>query len=412
MSSVEHWPDENLLYFSKDDFEKFLIWSFEQGASDILIESGEVLGIIKDGVVRDVGKKLLRYEEVVGILSDIYQPASQSLLKSANDLNFPYSILRDDDSLIRFRVNATTVLGGGGAGDGVEIVLRTIPGVVPHYQDLGISDTVVKASQAEFGIVLVTGPTGSGKSTTVAALLRELAETKAININTYESPIEFDLKSIPNRKARIKQTEIPTGLPDYKTAVENSLRRAQKVVLFGEAREKAIFEACIREAETGHLVLTTVHANDVPSTISRIVGEFSGEQSRAIEIKLAGALRLILNQRLYPKRGGGRVAIREYLIFNDDMRRHLQMKALKPGAFNAELMKLMTECGVPMLRDAQRHFAEGTLPLGPYVGIVSEVGSQDDLHIIPSVGKDLLGKGVIDQPLYESWLADYREAIG
>ena len=233
MSQQEVWPNENMLRFSKEDFNDYLIWCSDQGASDILIESGESLGIIKDGSVCDVGRKLLRYDEIIEILCEVYQPASQSLLKSGNDLNFPYSILREDDSLLRFRVNATSVHAGGGAEHGVEVVLRTIPGIVPHYKELGLPDEVIKASQAEYGIVLVTGPTGSGKSTTIAAMMRELAETKAININTYESPIEFDFKSIENRKARIKQTEIPTGLSNYRTAVENSLRRAQKVVLFG-----------------------------------------------------------------------------------------------------------------------------------------------------------------------------------
>lgn len=411
MSGGTFWEAENLLHFTRVEFDEFLVWAFNHGASDILIESGEVLGLIKDGYVVDVGRKVLRYEELAGILSDVYQPASQSMLKSGKDLNFAYGILRDDDSLIRFRVNATSVQGGGGAEHSVEIVLRTIPSVVPDYKQLGLPIEVVRASKAEYGIILITGPTGSGKSTTVAALLRDIIETNPININTYESPIEFDLKSVPNRKARIKQTEIPTGLHDYTTAVENSLRRAQKVVLFGEAREKAIFEACIREAETGHLVFTTVHANDVPSTISRFVGMFTGEESASIENKLAGTLRMILNQRLYPKRGGGRVAIREYLIFDDEMRRHLQMTALKPGAFNAELMRLVAEKGVPMLRDAKKHFSEGTLPLGQYAGIVSEVGSIKDLDIVPDVAEKLLSQNIIDKPLYDQWLSEYNEAI-
>ena len=397
-----------MLAFRKDHFENYLEWAFDQGASDILLESGERVGMIKDGYVRDAGNKILRFEELIGILSEVYQPASQSLLKSAKDLNFAYSLLRENDEIIRFRVNATAVQPSGGAESGLEIVLRTIPGVVPHYKDLDLPEEVISASKAEFGIVLVTGPTGSGKSTSAVAMIRDIAEQKPININTYESPIEFDLKSIPNRLARIKQTEIPTGLEDYNVAVANSLRRAQKVVFFGEARQKEIFEACIREAETGHMVLTTVHANDVPSTISRITGEFSATQARAIESKLAGTLRLILNQRLYPKRGGGRVAIREYLVFTDEMRRHLQMSTLKPGMFNQEVMQLVNSAGVSMLSDATRHFKSGVLPLVQFASIVNEVGSIKDLDIIPEVAESLRDSNVIDPDEFGEWIREYE----
>ncbi len=402
------WPDEDPIRFTKQHFDEFIQWCFDNGASDIIIESGEVLGAKIHGEVADVGKRLLRYEEVSEILRNIYQSAAPALLKSGEELNFQYSVLRADDTLIRFRVNATACQGALGADEGVELVLRTIPGDVPTYKNLSIENEIMEACNSKYGIILITGPTGSGKSTTIAAMLRMIAETRRVHIITYESPIEFDLKSIPDRKARVIQSEVPANLKNYRIATANSLRRAPDIILFGEGKDKETIAACIRESQTGHLVFSTVHTNNVPMTISRMVDEFEPSERRGTTAKLVDAMRMIVHQRLYPKMGGGRVAIREFLVFTDDMRRHLQMCLLNKDDLGSDIQELLEKHGKPLLRDAQTKFREGSIDLSQYASIVNEVGTLHDMNVVPEVAKDLLSKDVIDQDRFDSWIREYE----
>jgi defect-in-organelle-trafficking protein DotB len=406
-----HWPEEDQIRFTKEHFDQFIQWCFDQGASDIIIEAGEVLGAKIHGEVVDVGKKLLRYEEVSEILRTIYQSAAPALLKSGEELNFQYSVLRDDDSLIRFRVNATACQGAMGADEGVELVLRTIPGDVPKHDNLGIEQEIMDACSAKYGIILITGPTGSGKSTTIAAMLRMISETRRAHIITYESPIEFDLKSIPNRKARVIQSEVPANLKTYRVATANSLRRAPDIILFGEARDRETISACIRESQTGHLVFSTVHTNNVPMTISRMVDEFEPSERKGATSKLVDAMRMIVHQRLYPKLGGGRVAVREFLVFTDEMRRHLQMCLLSKDDLGSDIQELLEQHGKPLLSDAKVKFRDGCIDLAQYASIVNEVGSKKDLEIVPEVAKALFDNGAIDDQTYNAWISELEGAL-
>tara|TARA_R110002073_G_scaffold336519_1_gene534647 strand:+ start:3219 stop:4460 length:1242 start_codon:yes stop_codon:yes gene_type:complete len=408
MMDTIFWENEDPIRFTKEHFDEYIQWCFDNGASDIIIESGEVLGAKIHGQVADVGKRLLRYEEVSEILRNIYQSAAPALLKSGEELNFQYSVLRSDDTLIRFRVNATACQGALGADEGVELVLRTIPGDVPTYKDLDIEKEIMDACSSKYGIILITGPTGSGKSTTIAAMLRMIAETQRVHIITYESPIEFDLKSIPNRKARVIQSEVPANLKNYRIATANSLRRAPDIILFGEGKDKETISACIRESQTGHLVFSTVHTNNVPMTISRMVDEFEPSERRGTTAKLVDAMRMIVHQRLYPKIGGGRVAIREFLVFTDEMRRHLQMCLLSKDDLGSDIQELLEKHGKPLLRDAQNKFTEGLIDLSQYTSIVNEVGTLKDMEIVPRVANNLLLKGVIDLELFNSWISEYE----
>lgn len=397
------WPDENPLKFGKDEFDSFISWCYEVGASDIIIEAGEVLGAKINGEVYDVGIHILDYARVAEILRLVYQPSAPALLKSGNELNFQYAVLRDDNTLVRFRVNVTAAQGARGSDDGVEIVMRTIPSDIPTYDMLGIPDDIMEACNAKYGIILVTGPTGSGKSTSIAAMLRMLAETRRAHIITYESPIEFDLKTIPNRKSRVIQSEVPENLKDYSVAVANSLRRAPDIILFGEARDRETIAACIRESQTGHLVFSTVHTNNVPMTISRMVDEFEGHERKGTTSKLVDALRMIVHQRLYPKMGGGRVALREYLIFDDAMRRDLHKALMSADDLGTDIQSMLEIKGMPLIADAREKFEEGLLAAEQYASIVNEVGKREDLEIIPAVAKSLFERELIDKETYENW---------
>ena len=408
------WEGEDPRRFTKEKFDEYLLWCFDNGASDILIEVGEVLGAKIDGEIKRVGQRILSYEEISEILIEIDQHASPTLIKSGEPLDFRYAVLRElsetEEELIRFRVNATGCEPPYGAKDGLEIVLRTIPGTVPHYEDLGIPEEIMAACSAKYGIILITGPTGSGKSTSIAAMLREIVETRPVHLITYESPIEFNLKSIPNRKAWVVQSEVPGHISDFRVATANSLRRAPDIILFGEGRDKETISACIRESQTGHLVLTTVHTNDVPGTISRMVDEFEPSERRGTTAKLVDAMRMIVHQRLYPRLGGGRVAIREYLSFSDEMRRHLQMCLLGKDDLGTDIREQLEKNGRPLLTDAIEHFRAGNLDLSQYALIVNEVGNPErDMAIVADVANELYAAGKIDKELFDSWMKEFLE---
>jgi len=405
------WEDEDPLRFNRKHFDQFLQWCFENSANDVIIESGEVLGAKIDGEVWNVGRKKIRYEEISEILRQIYTPAAPTLLTTGKDIKFPYSILIDDDKVIRFRGIATSNQGTGGARNGTNIVLRTIPGVVPICEDLEMEQEIIDACNAKYGIILVTGPTGSGKSTTIAALLRHKAVTTRSHIITYESPIEFDLKTIPNRKSRVIQSEVPINLENYRLATTNSLRRAPDVILFGEASDQETISACIRESQTGHLVFSTVHTNNVAMTIARMADEFDKSERKGATSKLVDAMRMIVHQRLVKKLGGGRIALREYLVFTDKMRRKLLMSLLEKDDLGTDIYTLLEGHGKSLLQDAREKLTEGLIPLSEYTSVVTEVGSPSDMLGVSEIIKNLLEKGIIDNYTHDAWSNDLLGSV-
>ncbi|MBI3896098.1 MAG: Flp pilus assembly complex ATPase component TadA, partial [Acidobacteria bacterium] len=161
------------------------------------------------------------------------------------------------------------------------------------------------------GIVLVTGPTGSGKSSTLAAIINKINQEKAIHIVTIEDPIEF---LHPHRKATIHQRELHSDTPTFSLALRAALRQAPKVILVGEMRDKETIEIAMEAAETGHLVFSTLHTVDASRTVERIIGVFPLSDQHAIRVRFAKAFRYIISQRLLPKKGGGRAGAIEILI--------------------------------------------------------------------------------------------------
>lgn len=402
------WEDENLLRFKKEDFERFLEWSFDLEASDILIESGQKLAVMLNDDVYEVGRRPILYAELMEILQKAYQPAAPTIV-AREDIDFAYSILRDDNSIIRFRVNATSCQGSHGSSKGVEIVLRTIASEPVDHQKLGIEKDIIDVCDSSSGLILVTGPTGSGKTTIIASLLKHLCQTKRKHIICYEDPIEFDLKSVPNRKSRVVQSEVGNHLSTFVRSVRNSLRRAPHIVFFGESRDKETIRGCIREAQTGHLVLTTLHTTSISIAIARMADEFGYEERKSIAGKLVDSIRLIVNQRLINNMNGGRTAIREYLVFTEKMRRHLEMCLLKKDDVTHDVHLLLQEHGQPLLSDVKNKFKEGCFDLTEYVQIVTEVGAPSDMDIVPEVALDLRAKGIIDSDTYDSWVQEYEQ---
>lgn len=215
----------------------------------------------------------------------------------------------------RFRVNVFSQRGN------YSVVLRKLNTVIPSIKELNLPPTFANMAKEKTGLILVTGATGSGKSTTLAALLNEINETKSIHIITLEDPVEF---VHPQKKSTFNQREMGNDFNTFATGLRAALRQAPKVILVGEMRDRETVEIGLSAAETGHLVLSTLHTIDAGQTINRILGMFETEEQPQIRLRLADTLRWIVSQRLAPKIGGGRHALLEIMGANLRIKESIQ----------------------------------------------------------------------------------------
>ena len=201
--------------------------------------------------------------------------------------------------IARFRVNIFSQLGN------ISIVLRKLESIVPSCAELGLPEAYYKIAREKNGIVLVTGATGTGKTTSLAAVINEINDNSSVHIVTLEDPVEY---THPQKKSTINQRELGKDFDSFVNGLRAAMRQAPKVILVGEMRDRESVEIALSAAETGHLVLSTLHTVDAGQTINRIVGMFPRDEESQIRVRLADAIRWICCQRLLPKVGGGRVA--------------------------------------------------------------------------------------------------------
>jgi twitching motility protein PilT len=207
----------------------------------------------------------------------------------------------------RFRVNVFSQRGN------YSVVLRKLNTQIPTLEDLNMPPIFHQVAKEKTGLILVTGATGSGKSTTLAGLLNQINETKSVHIITLEDPVEF---VHPQKRATFNQREMGTDFNSFASGLRASLRQAPKVILVGEMRDRETVEIGLGAAETGHLVVSTLHTIDAGQTINRILGMFEQEEQEQIRLRLADTLRWVVSQRLVPKEGGGRQALLEIMGSN------------------------------------------------------------------------------------------------
>jgi len=207
----------------------------------------------------------------------------------------------------RFRVNIFSQRGN------YSVILRKLETRIPTFQDMNLPEAFHKMAEEKNGIILVTGATGSGKSISLAALLNDINEKKSVHIVTLEDPVEF---SHPHKMATFNQREMGNDFDTFASGLRAALRQAPKVILVGEMRDRETVEIGLSAAETGHLVVSTLHTVDAGQTINRVIGMFSSEEETQIRIRLSDTVRWIVCQRLLPKEGGGRVAAFEVMGSN------------------------------------------------------------------------------------------------
>lgn len=289
------------------DITELLTFSVQNKASDLHLSAGLPPMIRVDGDIRRVNVPPLDHKAVHTLIYDIMNDKQRRDYEEFLEVDFSFEI----PSLSRFRVNAFNQSRGAAA------VFRTIPAKVQTLEELGFPKIFEDMAQYPRGIVLVTGPTGSGKSTTLAAMIDFINNNEYGHILTIEDPIEFVHQS---KKCVINQREVHTNTHGFSEALRSALREDPDVVLVGELRDLETIRLALTAAETGHLVFATLHTSSSAKTIDRIIDVFPGSEKEMVRSMLSESLRAVVSQALLKKIGGGRIAAHEIMVCNPAIR--------------------------------------------------------------------------------------------
>jgi len=287
-----------------------------RGGSDLLLVQNAPPCIRIQGEVRKIEPDPLDGTDIEAAVLPALSPHALRLYREALIADSSYRI----EGLGRFRINLHRERGHAAAA------IRALPTRVPGLQELHLPATVANLAHLPRGMVLIGGPAGSGKSTTLAALIHEINQKEARHIVTIEDPIEYEHTHI---RSVIEQVEVGTDAPDFPTALRAALRQAPDVIVVGEMRDPETMRIAVSAAETGHLVLSTLHTIDVASTVARIADSFPMERQNAVRQELAIALSAVLTQMLLPRTTGGRIPAAELLMIGYGARHHIRRNALQ-----------------------------------------------------------------------------------
>ena len=283
------------------DINELLAFSVQNKASDLHLSAGLPPIIRVDGEMRKLNVPELDHKAVNALIYDIMNDKQRKEYEENLEVDFSFEI----ENLSRFRVNAFMQNRGAAA------VLRNIPSEILSLEQLGAPDIFRKLIDQPTGLVLVTGATGSGKSTTLAAMVDHINSNKREHILTIEDPIEFVHQ---NKLSVMNQREVHRDTHSFNNALRSALREDPDVILVGELRDLETIRLAISAAETGHLVFGTLHTNSAPKTIDRIIDVFPAEEKSMIRSMLSESLRAVISQTLLKKTGGGRVAAHEIMV--------------------------------------------------------------------------------------------------
>lgn len=282
------------------DITELLAFSAKQNASDLHISAGLPPMIRIDGDIRRINLPSMDHKQVHALIYDIMNDKQRKDYEEFLETDFSFEV----PGVARFRVNAFNHNRGAGA------VFRTIPSKVLSMEDLGMGQVFRDISATPRGLVLVTGPTGSGKSTTLAAMIDYINEQRYDHILTIEDPIEFVHES---KKCLVNQREVHRDTIGFTEALRSALREDPDIILVGEMRDLETIRLALTAAETGHLVMGTLHTTSAAKTIDRIVDVFPADEKAMVRSMLAGSLEAVISQTLLKKSGGGRIAAHEIM---------------------------------------------------------------------------------------------------
>lgn len=288
----------------------------ERQASDLLLVAGEPPVFRVHGVVHRADAALLDGEDVEQLVKPMLPAHAQRAFRDAGIADASIRL----PQVGRFRVNLHFERGRAAA------VIRMLPSVVPRLASLNLPAGTEALSRLASGLVLIGGATGSGKTTTMAALVEEINRRDAKHIITIEAPIEYEHT---NQRSVIQQVEVGIDAPDFPTALRSALRQAPDVIVIGEMRDTETMRIALAAGETGHLVLSTLHTTDMPSTIARLTDSFPAERQPTIRQEIAAALSAVYVQTLLPRVGGGRVPAAQALMVGYGTRQHIRRNTLQ-----------------------------------------------------------------------------------
>ena len=307
LTEIEYTPyskGEQTVSAGDNELDRYLKEMVKRKASDIHLTGGEPVCFRADGEIIRVPDTMLTPEYMKQLLEPIIPPRNREEFLKINDTDFAYEVT----GVGRFRVNVFRDKNGVGS------VMRHIPSTILTAEQLKLTPSITNFCKLTKGLVLVTGPTGSGKSTTLAAMIDLINKNRHDHILTVEDPIEF---VHPQQKCLVNQREVHRHTTSFARALKAALREDPDIVLIGEMRDLETISIAIETAETGHLVFGTLHTTTAVSTVDRIIQQFPAERQEQIRMMLAGGLRGVVAQNLLKKIGGGRVAAHEILVVND-----------------------------------------------------------------------------------------------
>lgn len=370
-SKGQTWPDEPGR-FSQDHIDAFLLWSVKKGASDVTFQTDRQIYHELDGGLFPATFRALDAADMAAVLHKIYGPEAQARLASGTDLDLSYEVRPDRYTRIRFRVNITAILSRG--RDSSQVTMRVLPSTPPSLKDLNVEKEIIDNWAPRQGIVIITGPTGSGKTTLLAAGNRMLLERPhgCGKMLTYESPIEYVYDTVRSPRSLVSQTEIPRHLPSFARGVRNALRRKPEIILVGESRDRETISASIEAAQTGHAVYTTTHTTGVASTIQRMVSTFDAAERSERAYALMECLRMVVTQALVPKVNGGRMGVREWMVFPAEVREKLM--DMDFVNWPPTIQRMIPAYGQTMAESARMVFETGQIERRWYLLLASSTG--------------------------------------
>jgi twitching motility protein PilT len=296
--------------------KEWLTQLVSERGSDLLLVPNAPAAIRVEGTLAAVGETVLSGEEIEAAALPAMAAHAREEYRQYGIADSSYRV----EGLGRFRINLHRERGRAAA------TVRALPSTIPALEDLRLPPGVSALAKLQRGLVIIGGATGSGKTTTLAALVNEINQHDARHIVTIEDPIEYEHT---HNRSLIEQVEIGIDAPDFPTALRAALRQAPDVIVVGEMRDPETARIALSAAETGHLVFTTLHTTDAASTVSRIADSFPQERQHSVRAEMAMALAAMLTQTLIPRRNGGRVPAAELLMVGYGARQHIRKNALQ-----------------------------------------------------------------------------------
>jgi defect-in-organelle-trafficking protein DotB len=300
--------------------DSLLIWAFRQGASRVAFQTGHPVWIGIHGRNHKVTSTDVDQFEMSQIVNHLYGADGMARLQGGSDFDTAYAIQIDRSTRLRFRLNGTSTRTA--RRDGGNVVLRPIPDLPPPLEDQRVEPEILEGVRPRQGLVIVSGATGSGKSTLIAGVMVAKLRDPSGHHNIIEgaAPVEFLLERVRGVSSTINQSEIPRDLPSFAAFVRGAMRREPTDIVVGECRDTETMAAAVQAAISGHVVTTTIHANDVALTMQRIASLCPADERDNLISAVAQSLRIVVNQRLAPSTDGKRTALREFLVFDAELR--------------------------------------------------------------------------------------------